>query len=454
MDWDSGQPDFTDHDTSNFNFYFDQECLVVRQYGWEDEELPSIRKIKGKLEWEAWLEYEREIIDDATQPCFYAVICTRGPEIFPGQPSPISDLPFGRNVWSRLVRTLRVDRSITRVIARNVAHFSAVRRNEGKEKTVSYSTRMSTSLPADLAISTTFIPAKRHTYSVVYGCNSTQLRGIERRLRSAGRYMSHPLLLAGIFAELERERLIAAVDALVDKFALTSSITEQAKWDPTSTQIRDYFTTCIQSRNLADQVKAVKRQLVPFIEELAVLENQFHEELKYVRVGVDNDMAEAGKQRLLNALETGQRIRRRLSDISVEYDDKIDECEMMAQNLPLAMQTVWNQTSRQEFIINTRIAKANNAIALETKRESTQMRSIALLTMVYLPMSCVASIFSTSLFNFSPGEGESVVSRYIWVLVGLSLGLTAVTMLIWHFTTNRESRREAARRDIKLDDMV
>ena len=41
-------------------------------------------------------------------------------------------------------------------------------------------------------------------------------------------------------------------------------------------------------------------------------------------------------------------------------------------------------------MINTRIAKANNAIALETKRESAQMRSIAVLTMVYLPMSCVA----------------------------------------------------------------
>jgi hypothetical protein len=315
---------------------------------------------------------------------------------------------------------------------------------------------MSTSLSDDLAISTTFIPEKRHTYSVVYGCSPTQLRGIERRLRSAGRYMSHPLLLAGIFAELERERLIAAVDALVDKFALTSNITEQAKWDPTSTQIRDYFTTCIQSRNLADQVKAVKRQLVPFIEELTVLDNQLHEDLQYVGFGAKSKRprAEDEKQRLLNALETGQRIKRRLSDISVEYDDKIDECEMMAQNLPLAMQTVWNQTSRQEFIINARIAKANNAIALETKRESTQMRSIALLTMVYLPMSCVASIFSTSLFNFSPGEGESVVSRYIWVLVGLSLGLTAVTMLIWHFTTNRESRREAARKDIRLDDMV
>lgn len=29
-------------------------------------------------------------------------------------------------------------------------------------------------------------------------------------------------------------------------------------------------------------------------------------------------------------------------------------------------------------------------IALETKRESAQMRSIALLTMIYLPLSCVA----------------------------------------------------------------
>ncbi|KAK0610877.1 hypothetical protein B0T14DRAFT_570807 [Immersiella caudata] len=448
MDWDSGQADFTEHDTSNFSFYFDQECLVVRKRGNDDDEPPSIRKITGKVEWDAWFEDEREVTDDTTQPCFYAMHSlqsrTRG---LPR--SAFTDLALA--LWKKHME------STSSNTAGRQKHYAG---DSQKRSTLflAYSARMSTSLPADLALSTTFIPSMQHSYSIVYGCNPTQMRGTERRLRSAGRYMSHPLLLAGIFAELERERLIAEVDGLVDKFAASSSIPEDAKWDPNSTQIRDYFTNCIKSRNLVDQIKAVKRQLVSFLEELAVLDAQWQEELETLppKAPFDDEKRQPNdtRQRLHNALETGQRIKRRLSDISVEYDEKIDECEMIAQNLPLAMQTVWNQTSRQEFIINTRIAKANNTIALETKRESTQMRSIALLTMVYLPMSCVASIFSTSLFNFSPSEGESVVSRYIWVLVGLSLGLTAITMAIWHVTTNRESKREAERKDIQLDDMV
>jgi hypothetical protein len=64
------------------------------------------------------------------------------------------------------------------------------------------------------------------------------------------------------------------------------------------------------------------------------------------------------------------------------------------------------------------------------------------------------SIFSTSLPNWSPGDGESVVSRYIWVFVGLSLGLTAVTILAWHFTTNRDKKRKGERKDIQLEDIV
>lgn len=50
----------------------------------------------------------------------------------------------------------------------------------------------------------------------------------------------------------------------------------------------------------------------------------------------------------------------------------------------------WNQIARQDSVTNTRISHVNTMIALETKRESAQMRSIALLTMIYLPLSCVA----------------------------------------------------------------
>lgn len=55
------------------------------------------------------------------------------------------------------------------------------------------------------------------------------------------------------------------------------------------------------------------------------------------------------------------------------------------------------------------------------------------------------SVFSTTLFNWNPAEGESVVSKYIWVLISLAVVLTFITVLAWHLWTNRERRREEAK---------
>ena len=198
---------------------------------------------------------------------------------------------------------------------------------------------MSPSIPNDLALSTTFHPLTFHTHSVIYGCNPSQTKAVVSRLRAAaaspGNYTNHPLLLAGIFAELERQRLVAAADDLVDRFAASSyAITEVTRRAPNSLQIRDYSAICLESRNLVDHFRAVKRQLGSFLEELEGLERC------WVTVSDEGSAEEGRKRRAKGAVETGKRIRRRVVDIMVEYDDKIDECEMIAQNLPLAMQTV------------------------------------------------------------------------------------------------------------------
>ncbi|KAK0725507.1 hypothetical protein B0H67DRAFT_659078 [Lasiosphaeris hirsuta] len=302
----------------------------------------------------------------------------------------------------------------------------------------------------DLALSTTYIPSLRKVYCVIYGCSTAQMKAIEKRIWAAGDCTDHPLLLTGILAELEREKLVNMAEDLVDQFTLGSDVLENKSWDPNSPKMQQYLAICLQSRGLADQIRAVKRQIFKLIAETEMLERQWKQDSTS-----DSSCQDSGKQRRL--IGTGQRIKERLQDIMNEYDDKTDECKMMANNLSLAMQSASNKNAKQDSVTNIRIAKANTIIALETKRESAQMRSIALLTMIYLPMSCVASIFSTSLFNWRPSEGEAVVSDYIWVLFVLSVGLTVITVLAWHFTTNREKKREDKRSqsfDINLDDMV
>jgi hypothetical protein len=112
-----------------------------------------------------------------------------------------------------------------------------------------------------------------------------------------------------------------------------------------------------------------------------------------------------------------------------------------AQRLTLSVQ-LWNQIARHDSKTNTQIAQANTVIALETKRDNIQMRSIALLTMVFIPLSCVASVFSTSLFDFQAADGKIVVSKHLWVFIVVSVALTAVTVLAWHFGTNRDIKKE------------
>ncbi|KAH6856098.1 hypothetical protein B0I37DRAFT_366552 [Chaetomium sp. MPI-CAGE-AT-0009] len=346
-----------------------------------------------------------------------------------------------------------------------------------------YTARMAAALPDDLALSTTYIPSTGVTYSVVYGCNDSQMDEIWRRMSSASDHADHPLLVVGIFMELDRERLIGMAECLADKFTLGSDILENKSWESTNPKMQGYLEVCLRSRTLIDYIRAVKRQLAKVLVEIDELEKLWHQSKHTGSNENANPTADKEKRQRKTSgmLQTGEKMKQRIQEMLDEYDDKIDECKKMAQNLSLAMQSVreplyltyldgrhgllesplmdesilltrsyklqgWNQIARQDSVTNTRISRANTMIALETKRESAQMRSIALLTMIYLPLSCVASVFSTTLFNWNPGEGETIVSKYIWVLLTLALVLTLITVLAWHLppTARRRGRARGA----------
>ncbi|KAG5659217.1 hypothetical protein KAF25_000419, partial [Fusarium avenaceum] len=55
------------------------------------------------------------------------------------------------------------------------------------------------------------------------------------------------------------------------------------------------------------------------------------------------------------------------------------------------------------------------------------MKSIALLTMIYLPVTFCSTFFSMDFFQW-PGSSDSVVTPYIWVYAIVAVGLTVVTV--------------------------
>lgn len=74
-------------------------------------------------------------------------------------------------------------------------------------------------------------------------------------------------------------------------------------------------------------------------------------------------------------------------------------------------------------------------IARDTRRDSVSMKTIAWLTMVFLPATFVATFFSMGVFQFNPDSkksGHLSVASEWWLYLAVTLPLTVVVLGLWN----------------------
>jgi hypothetical protein len=205
---------------------------------------------------------------------------------------------------------------------------------------------MSHSWRDDLALSATHLCNNGLTFAVIYGCNEQQTKNIIHRLQNSGDAVSYPLLIAGIFAELERERLLHRVEGLVDRFLLRTEAlcNETRSWrqilNCQGEKTSDLLQLYNDSRNMVKGLGAVKAQLSKMIDHIQELEsfrgqNSHDEKFENRRSKVERQ-----RRRRRRMKQIGSRMRERLLEISEEYDRKIDDCRMVMEDLTVTTQMV------------------------------------------------------------------------------------------------------------------
>ncbi|KAF1815705.1 hypothetical protein P152DRAFT_455421 [Eremomyces bilateralis CBS 781.70] len=101
--------------------------------------------------------------------------------------------------------------------------------------------------------------------------------------------------------------------------------------------------------------------------------------------------------------------------------------------------------SQTTFLLNSSLHNQTDytaAIALETKKDSSAMKAIAALTIVFLPGTFVATVFSMNIFDWSGGEGaEPRMSKYIYVYWIVTIPLTLLVMFAWWVWLRRDLGR-------------
>ena len=84
------------------------------------------------------------------------------------------------------------------------------------------------------------------------------------------------------------------------------------------------------------------------------------------------------------------------------------------------------------------------------------MKTLAAVTVAFLPGTFVAAIFALPLVNWNAAGGDIIVSTRFWVYWAVTIPLTVLTLLVWALWTRRQARthrisEEKAREELWID---
>lgn len=217
-----------------------------------------------------------------------------------------------------------------------------------------YNCRTTNSWAMDLAFTATFFPHCRLTFGILFGCPFSIEKQIVNRLSYATQDVAHPLLIPGIFAELERSRQVHVIETAIDdvetRILTVDSSPEEMDAMPASVKEADNRAKRAQWLDTT----YLRNQLVNWNTQLKKLAGHTDELSKTVFRQQEPDAAQSSapakdhglkKEEYIGASgvhlqRVGVKIRDRVQEIIDEYEAKIRDCTMRVDGMAMATQWV------------------------------------------------------------------------------------------------------------------
>lgn len=86
--------------------------------------------------------------------------------------------------------------------------------------------------------------------------------------------------------------------------------------------------------------------------------------------------------------------------------------------------------THEDAATGVKLAASSTRIAEDTKRDSSSMKTVAVMTMAFLPGTFVAALLALPSFDWGPAAGQ------FWVYWAVTIPSTILVFLIWGLLTN------------------
>ncbi|KAL2037279.1 hypothetical protein N7G274_009968 [Stereocaulon virgatum] len=108
----------------------------------------------------------------------------------------------------------------------------------------------------------------------------------------------------------------------------------------------------------------------------------------------------------------------------------------------------YNLMANRDSLASQTIATESTNIAHEARQDSSSMKTIAVLTMFFLPATFVSSLLGTNLVALNTngtGRAKFVVSELWWIYLVSAVPLTLFTLFVWWFWLKRRAKARQRR---------
>lgn len=250
----------------------------------------------------------------------------------------------------------------------------------------------------NIILSTTCFTTIPVTYGVFYGCDKVIMRLIKSWLKMCGDSCFHPLILPMVFIELERKRLLDAgenkgshlhqrvLDMEIRSKRQTKSGNKEES--PASVSVRDSETI-----QMLLSMNELKNGLEGLLIQLSSIRDHLGKPSEIVLESGSEDGSDVGI--------CGMNIDLRLKEIMSELQSKLRSYKGLLDTMALATQMVrtlffenlkgnTNNIVKEATGFTRTDSWVNFTIAKASKRDSTHMRFISIMGMIFLPGTFLA----------------------------------------------------------------
>ncbi|KAL9111932.1 MAG: hypothetical protein Q9227_003782 [Pyrenula ochraceoflavens] len=131
-----------------------------------------------------------------------------------------------------------------------------------------------------------------------------------------------------------------------------------------------------------------------------------------------------------------------MGHLTITTDELAMFSNALQQLASIQITVIFNLIAQRDQSLNIDVARDSRTLAVESKRDSSSMKTIAAVTMFFLPGTFVASLFAMNLFDWDAAHWSEVANGRFWVYWVVTVPLTGIVMGVWLVWYYMKAKRE------------